>query len=384
MTHTEFELNYPATSGFSKTIIHFYDGTPNLNSLFSNEARRLLVTDTNVSNLPSMKSFIGQFAADKELNSRSSSFVACHGQDVLLVLGAGEKYKTMESVLAIVKTALDFNFDRHCVFIAIGGGVICDMTGFAASIFKRGVAVEFVPTTLLAMVDASIGGKTGCDFEGYKNMIGSFYPASKLHIWSDFVQTLPANEYRSGLAEAVKTALLFSPELFNLFENSKQAIQDRECNAVNTMIKTCVQAKAAIVQEDFKELNKRALLNYGHAFGHALESVAGLGAVTHGDAVAWGMSRALDLSASLGLCDLSFSSSVKKLLSWYGWDTNAIPACLSSKSPSGKIAEDLIKAMHKDKKNSDGSMIRVIVQKAIADNVIMETNESNILQVLTK
>src|SRR5574344_608331 len=381
MTKTEYTLNYPESSGFSHTSIHFYPGQPELDTLFndfpgdgqrcscgkdSGIPARLFVTDTTIAALAPVKDFI-------------SKIHDAHGNDIVLVLGAGEKYKTMDSVLSIVRTALDANLGRNCIFIAIGGGVICDMTGFAASIFKRGVSVSFVPTTLLAMVDASIGGKTGCDFEGYKNMVGSFYPASDLHIWSSFVQTLPQNEYRSGLAEAIKTALLFSPELFDLFCNDRDAIMERDPVAIEKMISTCVKAKALVVQEDFRERGKRALLNYGHTFGHAFESVAGLGAVPHGDAVAWGIGRALDLGVQLGQCDASSAAKVKELLSEYGYDMTATPLCLQRGN-----AKDLLEAMHKDKKNSGGTLIKVITQNALCDNVIQEVDESALLKVLTK
>ena len=393
---TQFDLLYPTNSGFTKTAIHFFSGKPDLCSLFyakqkngsadCEKTARLFVTDTTIAELPSVKKFISLFTKDKDSDVSLPAFTATCGNDVLLVLGAGESYKTMNSVLSIEQVALNRNFDRNCTFVAIGGGVICDMTGFAASIFKRGVAVEFVPTTLLAMVDASLGGKTGCDFQGYKNMIGSFYPASSLYIWSSFVQSLPENEYRSGLAEAVKTALLFSPDLYKLFEKEHDKVMKRNASVLEEMISVCVQAKASVVHEDFREKGKRALLNYGHTFGHAFESVAGLGVVTHGDAVAWGMGRALDLSASLELCTKQYASSVKKVLASYGWDMNAIPKTLSANS-TGKtttsITKQLLNAMHKDKKNSSTTKIKVILQSALCENEIKEVSEAKILPVIS-
>ena len=261
------------------------------------EGQRLFVTDTSIASLPSMKPFISRFTDDGSRPSKTRV-----GNDILLTVGAGESFKTLETVIEMVEAALEGNFNRNCTFMAIGGGVICDMTAFAASMFKRGVSVRFVPTTLLAMVDAAIGGKSGCDFKGYKNMIGSFWPASTLDVWPEFILSLPEKEFVSGLGEAIKTALLFSPEMWKMFTENADRILRRDMNVLHRIIIECVKAKAAIVEEDFREHGRRAFLNLGHTFGHALESVAGLGTITHGEAVVWGIGRALDLSVRLGLC----------------------------------------------------------------------------------
>src|SRR5574344_1253486 len=389
MKSTTFDLLYPLNSGFKKTEIHFYTGKPDLYGVFykkngAHTTRRLFVTDTTIAKLPSVKNFISRFKKEKGKKLPKPAYCAVYHDDVLVVLGAGESYKTIDNVLLMEQVALEHNLDRHAVFTAIGGGVICDMTGFAASLFKRGVAVDFVPTTLLAMVDASLGGKTGCDFLGYKNMIGSFSPALHLHIWSSFVQSLPEKEYRSGLAEAVKTALLFSKDLYKLFVEKKDKVLHRDEKAVAEMISVCVQAKARIVHKDFREQGERALLNYGHTFGHAFESAAGLGKVTHGAAVAWGMGRALDVSRSLGLCSASYADSAKSLLSAYGWDMSPLPKEIDSSTSNGKTAKLLLGAMHKDKNNSPSTKIRVILQKGLCRNVIIEVDEADILPVLTK
>ncbi len=362
-------LYFPDGSGFEKTDIIFHNGTPDLPACFQEGECRLFVTDTTVAALPCMKDFISSFDGDVRTGSN----------DVLLVLGAGEAHKTIESVLAIVRAALEHNFTRSSVFIGIGGGVICDMTGFAASMFKRGVAAEFVPTTLLADVDASIGGKTGCDFESYKNMIGAFYPARAVHIWSDFVQTLPQDEYRSGLAEAIKTAFLFSPELCTLFAEQKDAVLKRDKALLAQIIQSCAAAKAAVVHRDFKEKGERAFLNLGHTFGHALESVAGLGEVTHGDGVAWGMGRAFDLAARLGLCQTGFATGCKDLLASYGYDMSPIPHALAQRADA---AEVLLSAMRKDKKNLNTKNIRIIMQTGNCQTISREVADADILAVL--
>ncbi|MEE0353611.1 MAG: 3-dehydroquinate synthase, partial [Treponema sp.] len=182
-----FELLFPENSGFDKTDILFYSGKSDLCRLYlsaENKRNRLFVTDTNIA--PLCADFISHFT-DENANNIKAPSVFKKENDILCIIGAGEKFKTIENVLEIVRAALNSNFNRNCLFVAIGGGVLSDMTGFAASMFKRGVDVEFVPTTLLSDVDASIGGKTGCDFDSYKNMIGAFYPAKKIHIWSSFI-----------------------------------------------------------------------------------------------------------------------------------------------------------------------------------------------------
>ncbi|WP_296028259.1 3-dehydroquinate synthase family protein [uncultured Treponema sp.] len=373
-----FELLFPENSGFDKTDILFYSGKNDLCSLYlsaENKSNRLFVTDTNIA--PLCTDFISHFTDENADNIKAPS-VFKKGNDTLCILGAGEKYKTIENVLEIVRAALNSNFNRNCLFVAIGGGVLSDMTGFAASMFKRGVDVEFVPTTLLSDVDASIGGKTGCDFDSYKNMIGAFYPAKKIHIWSSFIQSLPQNEFISGLGEVVKTAFLFSPELTEILKTQKEKVMSRNEEVLQKIIAICAKAKAKTVHEDFKEKGIRAYLNYGHTFGHALETVAGLGKISHGEAVAWGIGRALDLSLNKKLCTAEFAKECKSILFEYGFCTEPIPQ-ITKDIPNATLA--LVSAMHKDKKNS-GSCVKVILQKAAQSTLITEVQDNEILEVL--
>jgi len=299
----------------------------------------------------------------------------------LVVLGAGESYKTIENVLFIVKTALESGLQRGSIFVGIGGGVICDMTAFASSIFKRGAGLELVPTTLLAMVDAAVGGKTGCDFENYKNMIGTFYPASRLHVFGDFLQSLPESEYRSGLAETLKTALLYAPKLFHILQTQKEDVMERTPELIRQIIRRCVIAKASIVEKDLTETGLRMQLNLGHTFAHALETCAGLGAIPHGDAVAWGIGRAMELSLNLNLCDQEYRAEVEEVLESYGWCTTAYHPVLEGKIPPDEAGDALLSAMKKDKKNSSPA-IRCILQREINSTVIQEVPEAAIRSVL--
>ncbi|WP_273464317.1 3-dehydroquinate synthase [Treponema berlinense] len=389
MQFEEKDIAYPPVHpGTDRTFIRFYGGEPDLNSIFysseeENSPQRIFVTDTNVASLKQMQPFVNFFRGENYSQTKiENGFIGTRGKDVLLILGSGEPFKTIESVLAICKAAIDSNAKRSAVFTGIGGGVITDMTAFAASIFKRGATCELVPTTLLSMVDAAIGGKTGCDFDSYKNMIGSFFPAQKIHIIPSFIQSLPENEYRSGMAEVVKTALLYSKELFEKLASKPEILQNRKDPLVEEMIKICVNAKAAVVEQDLTEKNIRMQLNLGHTFGHALETRAGLGKVSHGDAVAWGMARAAELSKKIGLCTENYVQTVKSALSSFGWETQPMHSSLNGKFASEKEAAlSLFEAMKKDKKNASNK-VRFVLQEDVGETVITEVDEKDVLSVL--
>lgn len=369
-TANNFKITYPKINpGTDITNIEFHTGDPDLSSLFDidnyRKKKRCFVTDATVATLPCMKLFISNFDDGKYKN------------DILIILGSGEPYKTIDSVLSIMETALEAGFTRNDLFIGIGGGVICDLTGFAASLYKRGACAQFVPTTLLAMVDASIGGKTGCDFKNYKNMIGSFFPAQTIHFFPNFVKTLSEAQFRSGLAEAFKTAILYDKELFELFKTDSKKILERDSETIFYIIQKCSKAKAEVVEKDFTERNIRTHLNLGHTFGHALETLAGLGTITHGEAVAWGIGRALALSAKMEFCRDSYREEIFNVLSRYNWNTNPIPDCISG----GGIGERLLNVMHKDKKNKSDK-ISLVLQRNINDNFTQEIDDNDIIAVL--
>ncbi len=360
----------PINPGTAQTKITFTPGVPDLLSIYEpgNSAdgkRRCFVTDATVATLPVMESFISKFEDG-----------VC-GDDLLVILGSGEPYKTIDSVLEIVSTAVDAGFSRKDLFVGIGGGVICDMTGFAAALFKRGAACQFVPTTLLAMVDASIGGKTGCDFKNYKNMVGFFWPAQEIHIFPGFVKYLPKGQYRSGLGEAIKTGLLYDKELYDIFKNEPEKLLNGDEETIFTVITKCATAKAKVVEQDFTEKNIRMYLNLGHTFGHALETVAGLGTIAHGDAVAWGIGRAVCLCARLEYCKESFKDEVLSVLKTFGWCTQAVPPFIVG----GGFSERLITAMRKDKKNTSGK-IRCTLLKDLCEPFTEEIDDDKILAVL--
>lgn len=374
----QIELEFPENSGFDKTEVLFYKGDPALCDLyFSDEGRRerLFVTDKNVAAV--CADFIAHFTRDRVKDIKVPA-VYTSGRDALCVIEPGEDNKTIGTVLSIVKSAIDSNFKRGCLFVGIGGGVVCDMTAFAASMFKRGVDCELVSTTLLSDVDAAIGGKSGCDFEEYKNMIGAFYPALAVHIWPAFIKTLPDREFKSGLAEAIKTAFLFSEELVGTFKSNQRTIQSRDEDVLEKIIQICAGAKAQTVHQDFKEHGIRRYLNYGHTFGHALETVAGLGCITHGEAVAWGMSRAISLALELGLCEKEFAYDYLPILRMYGYDTQPVPAVLEG---TDNAAGKLLDVMRKDKK-ATSDKVKVILQTRPFETRAVECEDKDILGVL--
>lgn len=403
MQENVFSINYQKQYiATPKSEIHFIQDKIDLKKLFfssgtatndntsgncakAQKCRRLFTIDTNVAALPCLKNFVALFGAAKSAQDQKAADLkpgvydgagAAKG-NALVIVQAGEKHKTIKTVLQIVEAALDRAFTRKDVFCAIGGGVLTDMTAFAASLYKRGAVCEFVPTTLLAMVDAAMGGKTGCDFDDYKNMIGAFYPARALYVYPDFVQSLSAAQYRSGFAEAFKTALLYDKKMFSEISKKRELVKKRDKAFVFKMIQACAASKARVVQKDMTEKNIRMQLNLGHTFGHALETCAGLGKVAHGDAVAWGIGRALCLSQKLGLCSKEYKEKVFELLEYFGWETAAAPKCFCPKDGAKKI----LCAMKRDKKNSS-SKIRVILQSGLCETVITEVSDKDILKCL--
>lgn len=229
--------------------------------------------------------------------------VAARLQDKQLttvVLPDGEEYKTIESAMAVFDRLLDRRFSRSAHLVALGGGVIGDLTGFAAACYQRGVPFIQVPTTLLAQVDSSVGGKTAVNHPRGKNMIGAFYQPKCVIADTDTLSTLPDRELSAGLAEVIKYGLIRDPEFFAWLEAHMEALLGRETEALTYAIERSCRNKAEVVAADERESGERATLNLGHTFGHAVETGLGYGQVLHGEAVAIGMCQAADLSRRMG------------------------------------------------------------------------------------
>ncbi len=240
-----------------------------------------------------------------------------------LTLPAGESAKNWENVHALLAFCAEHSLGRDATIAGVGGGVICDITAFAASLYMRGCRLVLAPTTLLAMVDASLGGKTGIDFLGFKNLVGTFYPAHRIVIAPGAVKSLSAREYLSGLAEVIKTAVIGDAGLLGFLEDAREQILARDTAAVEEVIRRSLAVKGRIVEEDPREKGSRALLNLGHTFGHALESATGFRGWTHGEAVAWGIGRSLSAGLRFGITDPSFARRVRALLHLYGYRLEA-------------------------------------------------------------
>ena len=242
----------------------------------------------------------------------------------VVVVPAGESAKSWHHLETILSKAKDESLARDSRFIAFGGGVVCDMTGFAASVYMRGAKLTLIPTTLLAMVDASLGGKTAIDLFNAKNLVGTFYPADELLLCTRTLVTLPEKEYLNGLGEVLKHALL-SPDsrLFDFLEGHGIEVFNREVAYIEPMVELSLAVKRWYIERDPKEqLGVRDALNLGHTFAHALETTGNLSTWSHGEAVAWGVVRAIRAGLLLNITDSVFAQRAEALFSAYGFDTS--------------------------------------------------------------
>jgi 3-dehydroquinate synthase len=278
------------------------------------------------------------------------------------VLEAGEKAKTLDSVVTVLLAAKNAGLGRDGLIVAVGGGVLTDLAAFAAATYMRGCALAIVSTTLLGMADASVGGKSGVDFEGIKNFAGAFYPARSVFMPLAALRTLSAREIKSGFAEVLKTAVLGGYE--DLFMRIDMlpggADNENKYEAFVPLLARTVEYKGKIVEEDPEERSgRRALLNLGHTFGHALETSAGLGELTHGEAVAWGMARACELGARLGITPPARAQKITALLQRFGYETRADHPAMGNR-------DAFIGAMQSDKKKKGGRLVFIVPDETSA------------------
>ncbi|RXK05996.1 3-dehydroquinate synthase [Halarcobacter bivalviorum] len=280
----------------------------------------------------------------------------------------GEQYKNMETIEAILEHCFEHKLNRNSLLIAFGGGVIGDMTGFAASIYQRGIDFIQVPTTLLSQVDASVGGKTGVNNKYGKNLVGAFHQPIAVNIDPHFLTTLPKREFGAGIAEIVKMAVTFNKDFFQWLE--KNNLNDEK--NIKTAIAKSVETKAWVVSQDEKERGLRAALNYGHTFGHVIENETNYNTYLHGEAVGIGMVMANELAKKIGYMSEGETLRVKHLLEKYDIPT------------SYKIedVEDFYEHFFLDKKSLD-NRIKFIVPKGIGDCEITDLiSKENVIEVL--
>ena len=279
-----------------------------------------------------------------------------------LVLPDGEEFKNMEILQTILDKALECALDRKATFVALGGGVIGDMVGFAAAIYQRGVNFVQIPTTVMAMVDSSVGGKTGVNHPLGKNMIGAFHQPQCVFIDTDTLGSLPDRELQSGISEIIKYGLIRDTEFFEWQEENMANMLARDPQALRYAIKRSCENKAAVVKADEKEADVRATLNLGHTFGHAIENYSGYGTWLHGEAVAIGTAMAASMSARMGWIDADLVKRIYVLL-----ERANLPVELPVDSPMTR--DSFLKLMSVDKKVANGQLRLILLKGALGNCV---------------
>jgi 3-dehydroquinate synthase len=264
-----------------------------------------------------------------------------------ILLPDGEEHKNLKSLVSIYDRLIGERFERKSCVLALGGGVVGDVAGFAAATYLRGVSYVQVPTTLLAQVDSSVGGKTGINHESGKNLIGAFYQPKLVLIDVAVLRTLPHRELAAGLAEVIKYGIIQDPALFELLEQRMEKLLGSDRELLSQVITVSCAIKARVVEADEREEDYRAVLNFGHTIGHALEAVTGYRQLLHGEAVAVGMVKAVTLSMQQGFCDTASFNRVAALVRKAG---------LPVEIPSGVLPQNLIQAMEVDKKVAGGKI----------------------------
>lgn len=291
------------------------------------------------------------------------------------ILPDGEQYKDMGHLDAIFSALLKERFNRDCTLVAVGGGVVGDMTGFAAACYQRGVDFVQIPTTLLAQVDSSVGGKTGVNHPLGKNMIGAFKQPNVVLVDTDVLKTLPDRELSAGLAEVIKYGLIRDLPFLEWLEINMERLVQRDPVALSEAVKRSCENKAAVVAEDeLEQHDVRALLNLGHTFGHAIETGMGYGHWLHGEAVGTGMLMAADLSMRLGWLHVSDVTRVRDLL---------VRAGLPVEPPATMQAEDFLRYMAVDKKVKEGQL-RLILLQQLGQAVVTTAPESLLRETLVQ
>ena len=279
-----------------------------------------------------------------------------------VILPDGEQYKTLEVWNRIFDALLSARFDRRCTLVALGGGVVGDMTGFAAACYQRGVDFIQIPTTLLAQVDSSVGGKTGVNHPLGKNMIGAFHQPRLVLADTTTLQTLDDRQLAAGIAEVIKYGLINDAAFFEWLEANMPALLARDDKALAWAIERSCRDKATIVAADERESGQRALLNLGHTFGHAIETGMGYGQWLHGEAVATGMVLAAELSAALGWITAAEQARIRALIA---------QASLPVQAPRELDSQRFLELMAVDKKVLDGRL-RLVLMKGLCQSIISD------------
>ncbi|MDU0352793.1 3-dehydroquinate synthase [Paraglaciecola aquimarina] len=289
-----------------------------------------------------------------------------------LVVPDGEQHKNLQSFESVISQLLAMSAGRDTTLIALGGGVIGDLTGFVAACFQRGVPFIQIPTTLLSQVDSSVGGKTAVNHPLGKNMIGAFYQPQAVIIDTNSLSSLPPREFAAGMAEVIKYGIIYDYDFFVWLENNQQAIKQQDQAALQYMIARCCEIKAEVVAIDERESGLRAILNLGHTFGHAIEAEQGYGNWLHGEAVATGIVLASAVATKMNWLEASEYSRIESLLQAFELPTNA---------PSDMHFDEFIKHMRHDKKVLAGNLVFIIPQ-GIGKSVITKDVSEEVLRTI--
>ncbi|MDJ0808819.1 MAG: 3-dehydroquinate synthase [Desulfobacterales bacterium] len=337
-------LRIQGQSGPSEIVVG--ERIESLSAYLPSDGRIVIVTDTNVERLH------GHRFPEAEV----------------ITIGTGEKIKTLESVAHIYRELIRLEADRFTFLVAIGGGLVCDVAGFAASTYMRGIPYGFVATTLLAQVDASVGGKNGVNFSGFKNMVGVFNQPRFVICDLELLATLPSHEVANGLAEIVKHAAIYDKDYFDAIEASVPLIEQLDLGCIEDVVHRSVVIKAQVVNRDEKEAGERRKLNFGHTFGHAIEKCTGL---AHGEAVSIGMVIAAHFSNQVTGFPRRERERLEKLLKRLGLPT-ALPIA----------PHDILQALGKDKKRQ-GDSLHFVCLENIGRSVVRPVTLAELSAFLT-
>ncbi|HSX20444.1 MAG TPA: 3-dehydroquinate synthase [Gammaproteobacteria bacterium] len=280
----------------------------------------------------------------------------------VVTLPAGEEHKNWAAMETILAVLAEQHHDRDSMVLSFGGGVIGDLAGFAASIYMRGIKFLQIPTTLLSQVDAGVGGKTGCNFLGFKNLIGTFHTPCAVIMDVALLNTLPDREYVAGLAEVVKYGVICDADFFSWLEANKLNIKLRDAITLRSLVTRCCELKQAIVSQDMHDLQQRMILNFGHSFGHAIEAATGYKQYLHGEAVAIGMLLAARLAVTLELLQQEVLDRLVILLEYFG---------LNLKFNAALCDSSLVLDYMRHDKKVRGGKLRIILPCALGKAVVM-------------
>jgi 3-dehydroquinate synthase len=301
----------------------------------------------------------------------AASVDAAKLQYQVIEMGDGERYKSVATVEDLTTKLIRRGADRNSTIVAFGGGVVGDTAGFLASIYMRGLRFVQIPTTFLAQVDASIGGKTGINLPSGKNLLGTFHQPRLVLIDPSVLATLPDREYRAGLYEALKCGVIRNPAIFDFMDRQRDALLQRDAAALDWLIAECVKVKAEVVAADERESDLRRILNFGHTVGHALEAETRYKKYLHGEAVAWGMVAATMIAAALQKTDTNIAQRIISLVLAYA----PLP-------PVAARGKSIVRRLRSDKKTTDG-VVHFVLPRAIGEvDIVGDVPEKAVVQAV--